>query len=835
MAVVKNIIVRAGADFSAITKQAAKAKTAMTGMKTTVNSACSHMTATTGKLRSMMGALGVTMSLMAGISFAKSAKEGYELQAEGIKKLETVMRQRMGATNEEIQGIKELTAAQQALGVIGDEVQLSGAQQLATFLDTSSALNTLVPAMNNLLAQQKGFKAGASDAVNIGNLMGKAMQGQVSSLKRVGITFNDAEAAVMTYGNEEQRAAMLAQIITNNVGQMNTALASTPSGRLKQVSNSLSDIKENFGKAVTTALTSFIPAMGWINNLLARMAALANRVAQALYNVFGGTGKAAAAVASGGGAAVGAVDKLTASTEAAGGAAKKLGTFGFDTLQKISSSSSGGGGGSQSGEDEEVSYGGGGFSAAAEETEESATGLERVLLRLKKTYESLDFTKLTASLGRLKAAFEPFKQNIGKGLSWLYDNVLEPLAQWTISSLLPSFLDVLAGALRAVNSVITALAPLFEWLWNSMLKPLAQWTGGVVISALEWLADALSGVSDWINAHQGTVQTIGTILLSVAAAIGVVNGAIALVTGTVKTVTTVVTGIKAALTLLTSPIGLIVAAIAAVIAIIVLCVRHWDEIKAAGQAAIDAIKNAWGDVKEWFSERWNGIKDGWNSAVGAITTGAANARAAVDSAWSNVKEWFGEKWSGIKADAQGAWDGIKKAWGDVKTWWATNVTNPISNMFRDCINGVIKFFEGMANKAIDAVNFIIGGINKISIDIPEESPVFGGTHIGFDIQPVKPITLKPLATGAVLPGGKPYAALVNDQPAGRTNIESPLSTITDAMLSALDQRGQGDQGGIEVNVTAHFEGKLAQLARVLTPYFEAEARRTGPKAVKGGA
>lgn len=43
------------------------------------------------------------------------------------------MRQRMGATDKEIQSIKELASAQQEIGVIGDEVQLSGAQQVATF------------------------------------------------------------------------------------------------------------------------------------------------------------------------------------------------------------------------------------------------------------------------------------------------------------------------------------------------------------------------------------------------------------------------------------------------------------------------------------------------------------------------------------------------------------------------------------------------------------------------------------------------------------------------------------------------------------------------------
>ena len=58
----------------------------------------------------------------------------YAVQEEAETKLMTVMRQRMGATDEEIQSIKDLASAQQEIGVIGDEVQLSGAQQIVSGL-----------------------------------------------------------------------------------------------------------------------------------------------------------------------------------------------------------------------------------------------------------------------------------------------------------------------------------------------------------------------------------------------------------------------------------------------------------------------------------------------------------------------------------------------------------------------------------------------------------------------------------------------------------------------------------------------------------------------------
>ena len=180
--------------------------------------------------------------------------KSYQQQEVVETQLTTVMRQRMDATDEEIASIKKLAEEQQKLGVVGDEVQLAGAQQVATFLTQKSSIETLLPAMNNLLAQQNGVNATTTDAIGIANLMGKAMQGQVSALTRVGITFSEAEAQVLKYGTESERAAVLAQVITNNVGDMNAQLAATDTGKQAQLANKLGDIKERLGELANGAM-----------------------------------------------------------------------------------------------------------------------------------------------------------------------------------------------------------------------------------------------------------------------------------------------------------------------------------------------------------------------------------------------------------------------------------------------------------------------------------------------------------------------------------------------------------------------------------------------------
>lgn len=179
-----------------------------------------------------------------------SYTQAFEAAAVANTKLKTIMEQRMNATAEDVKGVKDVISAQKELGVVSGSVQVAGAQQIGTFATQASTLRTLVPAMNNLLAQQKGVNATQEDAVAVGNLFGKALQGQATALRRVGITFSAAEEKMLKHGTESERAALLARIITNNVGEMNKKLAATPTGQMKQLQMTIGGIKAKIGEAL---------------------------------------------------------------------------------------------------------------------------------------------------------------------------------------------------------------------------------------------------------------------------------------------------------------------------------------------------------------------------------------------------------------------------------------------------------------------------------------------------------------------------------------------------------------------------------------------------------
>lgn len=175
----------------------------------------------------------------------------YAQQLQGETKLAQAMRNTMDATDEEIQSIKNLCSEQQRLGVVGDEVQLAAAQELATYLEFSDSLKTIIPVMNDMVAQQLGLGASAESATQIASMLGKVMNGQTEALSRYGYKFSDAQKEILKYGDESERAAVLTEVIEQSVAGMNEALAKTKAGQMQQLANSMGDVKEQLGQIIS--------------------------------------------------------------------------------------------------------------------------------------------------------------------------------------------------------------------------------------------------------------------------------------------------------------------------------------------------------------------------------------------------------------------------------------------------------------------------------------------------------------------------------------------------------------------------------------------------------
>lgn len=213
-----------------------------------------------GKIKSAGRSITTSVSMygVAGIYAGSKLIEMSEKQAQAEEKLTEIYKSRMGVGKKAVKSTLELASAQQKAGVVGDEVQIAAAQQLATYAKYPSTVNTMLPALNDLLVQQKGLNGTQEDATALANLFGKAMMGQTGALKRAGISFTEAQAEVLKYGTEEEKAAMIAEVVTQNVGNMNEEFAKTDAGKIQQAKNELGDMGEEIGAVLLPAVADLV-------------------------------------------------------------------------------------------------------------------------------------------------------------------------------------------------------------------------------------------------------------------------------------------------------------------------------------------------------------------------------------------------------------------------------------------------------------------------------------------------------------------------------------------------------------------------------------------------
>lgn len=224
---------------------------------------------TVGKLGAIAGTLGGVLTIGGIVAASQKWLDLAKDQVEAETKLEAVLKnvtsiQAMGGDyykqvkNDLVGYAGEL----QKVGVVGDEVTLSGMQQLATFQLNGEQIKTLSGGMLDLLVQQKGMNATQQDAVGIANMIGKAMTGQVTAMSRVGITMTEAEQEIIKNGDAMTKAATIAKVLQNNVGGVNAALAKTDEGKAKQAMNAYGDMLENFGKKLSPIKAKLWGAFG---------------------------------------------------------------------------------------------------------------------------------------------------------------------------------------------------------------------------------------------------------------------------------------------------------------------------------------------------------------------------------------------------------------------------------------------------------------------------------------------------------------------------------------------------------------------------------------------
>jgi len=202
------------------------------------------------------------------VAVGKTVK-AFQKQERAEARLTQLVKNTTNATDDQIDALKDQASALQELGVVGDEVTLVGQSQLATFGLTTTAIEQLTPAMLDMAVATKGVNATQEDMINIGNALGRALEGGAGALTRYGISLTDAQKEQFDMANKMERSALLAQILGDNFGGLNEAIAETSEGKMKQLQNSFGDLQETIGEIFIPILIKIVEKIKPIINNIA--------------------------------------------------------------------------------------------------------------------------------------------------------------------------------------------------------------------------------------------------------------------------------------------------------------------------------------------------------------------------------------------------------------------------------------------------------------------------------------------------------------------------------------------------------------------------------------
>lgn len=344
---------------------------------------------------------------------------------------------------------------------------------------------------------------------------------------------------------------------------------------------------------------------------------------------------------------------------------------------------------------------------------------------------------------------------VGPGVASTFMQILD-----SASGVLENFSEKLIyvwnnGGSHLFQGLIRLGAKVFElagYIYTQFVVPLVEWFDGMIAPVLAGLCDivgtildAFSNLINWLMGDgKPVLDTIITVVESLGSSILIVKGALELWTiaqgiwTAVSTIsTTATTLLGGAIAFLTSPIGIAIVAIGAIIAIGIALYKNWDVIKAKAYEIWDKIKEKFNSFKEWLS---GVFQTDWSNSFGVLGEILNGLLKNVDNVWQSIKRIFGGIIDFVTGVFTGNWS---QAW------------QGIVDIFGGIMDGLGAVIKAPLNGVISLVNAAIGQLNKISVDIPEGVPIFGGKHFGVNI-PKIPY----LAKGGIV--DKPTQAVVGE-------------------------------------------------------------------------
>lgn len=341
-------------------------------------------------------------------------------------------------------------------------------------------------------------------------------------------------------------------------------------------------------------------------------------------------------------------------------------------------------------------------------------------------------------------------EEIGRAISECLNGALQSINLVTMAKALS---DLAVGLLSTLNTVIDELN------WNEVGQQIIS-----AIAAIDW-GGLASGLFDaGLSLIKGLLEAFGELPLPVQIAAGAIGTFFAAfkITSALTSVIALIKGIADAISLAGGLLpalkavvaamgGPITLAITAAIAIGALLIANWDDISATAKKVWDFVTQKFQEFDDFIT---NVFSTDWSKNFGAFGEVLNGFIKNAENMWNALKRIFGGIIDLVEGVFSGnwekAWNGIKDIFGGVWDAMAAYVKMPI--------NAIIGIINGLIKGVVSDANSVIKCLNKLSFDIPDWVPGFGGKKFGFDIPKVSAPQIPYLASGGFPKVGQLFVA-----------------------------------------------------------------------------
>lgn len=679
--------------------------------------------------------------------------------------------------------------------------------------------------------------------------------GETESLKDLGIVMTqtalDSYALANGFGkttanmSEMEKVALRYQFVQSQLTQAAGDFSRTSDGWANQVrilQLQFDSLKATIGQGLINVLS---PVIKVINTIIGKLMSLANAFKAFTEFITGnkGSGSAASVATDMGAVADSAGNAASGMNKAAGAAKKAKQAFGlakFDELNVVSSNDSSGGGSGSGGS------GGGGYecdqfdmgeletgadevdsrmeaimkrlnelknafmngfwdalgdTSVFDDIQESIAGIKRSLLDIFADHEVLQASNKFAdavsyNLGALSGSVASIGLTIADNLLGGIDLYLQQNSD-RIKEFLISMFDIGSDIAEIVGNFSIAVADIFtvfrsdtaKQVTADIIKLFSDAFMGVQELALSFARDVLAMITEPVTRNVDVIkQTLNGLLESVQT----VTGSIA------DTFEYFVDGV---LQLYDEHIGPLIqsftdglseiadTALSAfntyILPVIQDAADQFAEFNDSSlKPLIDAFLEFAGAVADSIGEVWN------NVLVPFINWFIENIAPVIGDGLKTATDVFfsfGEAAAEVAENVLGALKGLIEFITGVLTGDWEKAWNGLKDIFRNVFNGIVTIAE-------KCVNAIVSGLNKLSFDVPEWSPIGGGSHFGFDLSPV---SLPRLAQGGFVKANTPRLAMIGDN-RNYGEIVAPEDKMMEWLNKAVElgARMTGGNGGL---------------------------------------